>query len=166
MTSEALPLQDNVQEKAKRGNSLFNARNVSFVILAIAILISGYLSYLKVVDVPAVCIKGSNFDCGTVLNSIYSEVANIPIAWLGLATNLIVVGLLLLENRIEFLQDYGKTLIFAVVLFAFIFSMYLIYVQAALIQAFCPWCLTHEALITLLFIVSSWRLWKEMRAEG
>jgi len=39
------------------------------------------------------------------------------------------------------------------VLFAFLFSVYLVYVQAALLNAYCPWCLTHEALITALFIV-------------
>lgn len=138
--------------------SLFSARNLSYVTLFFAILISGYLSYLKLDDTPAVCIQGSAFDCNTVLNSVYSEFAGIPIAWLGLGTNLLVVALLMLENRIGFLRENGVALIFGVVLFAFIYSVYLVYVQAFLIQAYCPWCLTHEALIAALFVFSAWRL--------
>lgn len=134
------------------------ARNISFVVLALAIGISGYLSYLKLDNTPAVCLTGGAFDCGTVLNSSYSELAGIPIAWLGLAVNLIVTALLLLENRVAFLREYGPTLVFGLELFAFLFSVYLVYVQAAIIQAFCPWCLSHEALITILFVLSIVRL--------
>ena len=136
------------------------ARTASFVIVILAILVSGYLSYLKIADQAAVCIEGGAFDCGTVLNSVYSEVGGIPIAWLGLAVNLIVLTLLLLEYRVGFLREYGKTLIFGVVLFAFIYSVYLVYVQAAILRAYCPWCLTHEALITILFALSIWRVAK------
>ena len=136
------------------------ARTASFVIVILAILVSGYLSYLKIADQAAVCIEGGAFDCGTVLNSVYSEVGGIPIAWLGLAVNLIVLALLLLEYRVGFLREYGKTLIFGVVLFAFIYSVYLVYVQAAILRAYCPWCLTHEALITILVALSIWRVAK------
>lgn len=134
------------------------ARLVSFVVLILAIIISGYLSYLKVANVDAACLEGAVFDCGTVLNSFYSEIQGVPIAWLGLAVNLIVITLLALETQIGFLRKYGVALVFGLVLFAFLFSMYLIYVQAFLIQAYCPWCLSHEALITILFFISAWRL--------
>src|SRR5215213_2266629 len=144
-------------EKAKNG-TFFSARNLSFIVLAFAIGISGYLSWLKLSREIAVCIEGSVFDCGTVLNSAYSEIARIPIAWLGLAVNIIVVILLLLEMRFGFFKSYSPALIFGLVLFATLFSIYLIYVQAVLIQAYCPWCLTHEALIFILFGFSTKRL--------
>ena len=152
-------------DTAKQSSGLL-ARNISFVVLALAIGISGYLSYLKLDNTPAVCLVGGAFDCGTVLNSSYSELAGIPIAWLGLAVNLIVTTLLLLENRVEFLREYGVTLVFGLVLFAFLFSVYLVYVQAAIIQAYCPWCLTHEALITILFALSIWRLRAHFAADA
>ncbi|GAB4511115.1 MAG: hypothetical protein OHK0046_08760 [Anaerolineae bacterium] len=138
--------------------TLLSARNLSFVVLVFAIGVSGYLSYLKVSNVQPVCVEGGQFDCGVVLNSAYSELGGIPIAWLGLATNLIVLTLLVLEPRVEFLRYNGVALVFGIVLFAFLFSVYLVYVQAAIIRAFCPWCLTHEALITVLFGLSIWRL--------
>jgi uncharacterized membrane protein len=134
------------------------ARNASFVVLVLAILVSGYLSYLKVANVDAVCVEAAVFDCGTVLNSFYSEINGVPIAWLGLAVNLIATVLLILEPRVAFLQRFGVALIFGLILFAFLFSMYLIYVQAVLIKAYCPWCLSHEGLITILFGLSAWRL--------
>ena len=134
------------------------ARNASFVVLALAIVVSGYLSWLKIANADAVCIEAAAFDCGTVLNSFYSEIRGIPIAWLGLAVNLIATTLLILEPRVDFLRRYGVAIVFGLILFAFLFSVYLVYVQAALIKAYCPWCLSHEALITILFGISAWRL--------
>ncbi|MEQ8673995.1 MAG: vitamin K epoxide reductase family protein [Aggregatilineales bacterium] len=143
-----------------------SARTLSFVVLFFAIFISAYLSYLKIDSgEPAICLNTGSFDCGVVLNSAYSELAGIPIAWLGLATNLIVLSLLILEPRVEMLREFGVTLIFGVVLFAFLFSMYLIYVQAVFIEAYCPWCLTHEALITVLFLLSGYRLWRSLNSD-
>lgn len=155
---------ENQTDQTKQ-RTLFSARNLSLVVLALAIGVSAYLSYLKLVpSQEPTCIVGGLFDCNTVLNSVYSELAGIPIAWLGLATNLIVVALLLLEDRIGFLQQYGTVLVFGVVLFAFVFSVYLVYLQAVVMNAYCPWCLTHEALITVLFGLASWRLWQQYRA--
>jgi len=142
------------------------ARRLSFLVLVVAIGVSGYLSWLKISNEHAVCVQGGRFDCGTVLNSAYSELGGIPIAWLGLATNLIVVGILVAETRVAALRPYGAILSFAVVLFAFLFSVYLVYVQAFLIQAYCIWCLSHEALITILFGISSWRLYKELNPSA
>lgn len=156
-----------LEQTGSTGRFNLSARTLSFVVLVFAIGISAYLSYLKIDNgEPAVCLTSGSFDCGAVLNSAYSELGGIPIAWLGLATNLIVLTLLILEPRVAFLRDLGVTLIFGVVLIAFLFSMYLIYVQAALIEAYCPWCLTHEALITVLFLLSSYRLWKSLSDEA
>ena len=145
--------------------NLITARNMSFVVLIVAILISGYLSYLKFENVQAQCSTTGSFDCGAVLNSIYSEVGGVPIAYLGLITNFVVVALLLAEPRISFFKEYGPVLIFGVVLFAFLFSMYLIYIQAVVILKFCPYCLTHEALITVLFALSGWRFWQWLNRD-
>lgn len=146
------------KQMSKTSNGIFSAYTLSLVTLAAAIFVSGYLSWLKIANQAAVCVAGGRFDCGTVLSSAYSELGGIPIAWLGLATNLIVVGLLLLENRVGFLRENGVALVFGVVLFAFLFSVYLVYLQAAVIRAYCIWCLTHEALIAILFGFSLWRL--------
>lgn len=137
---------------------MFSARNLSIVVLLLSIGVSGYLSYIKLIEVPSICIEGDLFDCETVLSSLYAELAGIPIAWLGLGMNLVLLSLLILEPRIAFLRENGRLIVFALVLFAFLYSVYLVYVQAVLIDAFCPWCLTNEVLITILFGLSIWRL--------
>ncbi|MEO1286380.1 MAG: vitamin K epoxide reductase family protein [Chloroflexota bacterium] len=145
-------------EKAKN-SSLFSARNLSFVVLLFAIGVSGYLSYLKFdTSVQPACSVGEVFDCGTVLNSVYSEIQGVPIAYLGLAVNLIVFALLFLEPRVKFFTQWSVPLAFGILLFAFLFSMYLIYVQAFLITKYCPWCLSHEAFVTIVFLLSLKRL--------
>ena len=152
-------------DKTKNG-ALFSARNLSFVVLFFAILVSGYLSYLKLdTSAHAVCVPGEIFDCGTVLNSVYSEITGIPIAWLGLGVNLVVVSLLLLETRVNFFSQYSVPLVFGLLLFATLFSVYLIYVQAVLITKYCPWCLSHEAMVFIVFGLSSKRLMTWMNSE-
>ncbi len=135
-----------------------SARGLSLLVLVVAIGISGYLSYLKLSNTQAVCMAGATFDCGTVLNSRYSELVGIPIAYLGLACNLIMTAVLLLEPRVSALRTQGRLIVFGISLFTGLFSIFLIYVQAALIRAYCPWCLTHEALMFILFGLSAYRL--------
>lgn len=154
-------------EKPKRRPlGLINFRTISIALLAAAIGVSGYLSYLKLANADAVCVRGGLFDCGTVLNSIYSEVGGIPIAWLGLGLNLVVLALIIAQPFVGFLRESGTFIIFGLLLWAFVFSVWLVYVQAFRIQAFCPWCLTHEALIALLFAVWVRQLWRELRPEA
>lgn len=148
-----------------KATGFLNATILSYIVLAAAIAVSGYLSYLKIASADAVCVSGGRFDCGTVLNSVYSEIAGIPIAWLGLGTNLVILGLLALRNRIGFLREFGVMLIFGVVLFAFIYSVYLVYLQAFVMRAYCQWCLTHEALIAVLFVIWSHQIWQEMTTD-
>jgi uncharacterized membrane protein len=131
-------------------------------LVALGLLVSGYLSYVKLTDVPMVCMGGGVFNCDVVQNSAYSRIFNIPIAWLGFATYLIIGGLLLFQYRTPFLREFGGMLIFGVVLFAFVYSMYLVYIQFVVLQALCQWCLTHEAIMTILFIVTCFRLKNEL----
>ncbi len=140
-------------------------RILSIILVVIGLLISGYLSYSKLTETPTICTEGGGFNCEVVQSSVYSKLAGIPVAYLGLLSYLALGALILLENRVQFLQDYGMTLVFGITLFAFLFSMWLVYVQAVRLEAFCVWCLGHEATMTVLFIVSGLRLRKSMAAQ-
>jgi uncharacterized membrane protein len=130
----------------------------SLILVVIGIAISGYLSYTKLTDTSVVCTESGAVNCEVVQSSSYSKFMGIEVAYLGFATYLLLGALILLQNRIGFLQEYGVTLVFGITLFAFLFSMWLVYVQVALLQALCLWCLAHEITMTLLFIVSGLRL--------
>ncbi|MCS6835011.1 MAG: vitamin K epoxide reductase family protein [Anaerolineae bacterium] len=140
-----------------------NARTLLLVSVVFGLLVSGYLSYVKLVDVPMACVEGGAFDCGKVQNSAYSMMFGIPIAWLGFATYVVLGLLVLLEDRLAFLRENGRLLVFGVALMAFIYSMWLVYVQVALLGALCVWCLLHEANMVVFFVVACWRLYKDLQ---
>ncbi|MFW5709052.1 MAG: vitamin K epoxide reductase family protein [Chloroflexota bacterium] len=133
-------------------------RMISLLLVAIGIGVSGYLSYVKATSVPMACLADSGFNCAAVQNSDYSELMGVPIAYLGLATYIVIGGLILLQDRIPFLRQNGMILTFGIVLFAFLYSVYLVYVQGVILEAWCQWCLMHEVNITVLFVVTSMRL--------
>ncbi len=139
-----------------------NLRRLQLLLILIGLFISGYLSYLKLSSETAVCVEAGPFDCNLVLNSIYSELAGIPIAWLGFAVYLLIGLATLLERRFTLLRNYGSLLIFGLGLFAWLFSMWLVYVQFALLGALCPWCLSHELNFSVLFASIVYRVYREL----
>ncbi len=133
-------------------------RRLQMLMVLVGLVVASYLSYLKLADAPAVCVQGGPFNCDVVLNSQYSELAGIPIAYLGLVVYVVIGLLLALEHRFAFLREYGSLIAFGIGLFAWLFSMWLVYVQFGLLGAACPWCLTHEANFTLLFATLAYRV--------
>ncbi|MCY3977909.1 MAG: vitamin K epoxide reductase family protein [Chloroflexi bacterium] len=141
-------------------------RRAQLLFVLIGLVVAGYLSYLKLEDAPAVCVESGPFNCNVVLNSQYSELAGLPIAYLGFAIYLAIGAILLLENRVAFLRVWGRLVAFGIGLFAWLFSMWLVYVQFALLQALCPWCLSHETNFTLLFALICYRVYHEIFSES
>lgn len=137
------------------------ARRAQLLLVQIGLLVAGYLSCLKIENAPAVCVESGPFNCNVVLNSQYSELAGLPIAYLGFAVYLAIGAILLLENRVGFLRAWGRLITFGIGLFAWLFSMWLVYVQFALLQALCPWCLSHETNFTILFALICYRVYRE-----
>lgn len=138
-------------------------RWLSLLLIVIGIGVSGYLTYVKLTDVAMICVEDGAFNCDVVQNSAYSRLLGIPIAYMGLGTYLVLGGLLLFGDRIPVIRDYNLVLFFAINLFAFLFSMWLVYVQVGILEALCMWCLAHEIIITILFVISSVRLWRHLK---
>jgi len=145
--------------------TLITTKRLQGLSVIFGLIVSGYLSYLKIADAPSVCVKGGAFNCDLVLNSKYSELGGIPIAWLGFAIYLILALLLLIEDRREVFRQYGQLAAFGLALFAWLFSMWLVYVQFVLLAALCPWCLSHEINFTILFGLICLRLYREFSLE-
>ena len=133
-------------------------RRVSLLLVAAGLLISGYLSYVKISDVSVVCVDSGAINCDVVQNSVWSRLAGIDIALLGLLAWLLLGALLVLETRSHFLRSQVPLLVFGLSLFGFLFSLWLIYVQAGILAAYCLWCLGHELVMTLMFLSSAARL--------
>ncbi len=144
-----------------RGHKRITLRGIQYLLVLVGLIIASYLSYLKLAAAPAACVDAGPFDCNVVLNSQYSELAGLPIAYLGLGVYALIGLVMLFERRLSFLEQYGSLLIFGIGLFAWLFSMWLVYVQFFLLEALCPWCLSHEANFTLLFLTIAWRVYRE-----
>lgn len=137
-------------------------RLVSIGLGIIGLLVTIYLVYTHATNTQQVCLEGGGFNCDLVQGSIYSRIGPVPIQYLGLAGYLGILAVLLLESRIPLLTTRGKIIVFAMTLFGFLYSMYLTTIEAFVIHAWCMWCLTNAITMTLLFGVSSARLWRSI----
>lgn len=89
--------------------------------------------------------------CETVLRSQYSEVFGVPVAAFGIVfyfLTLVISIFFANHHRYHwFLSAWG--------LVGFISSLYLLYIQAFVLHAFCQYCLLSALTSTLTFIITS-----------
>jgi uncharacterized membrane protein len=128
------------------------------VVYGILVLIgfadAAYLSMLHFYQTDAGCslITG----CDAVLSSEYAVIAGVPLAYLGILYYLSLIITLMAYYQTElkrFLQG-----LFVLNTTGFIFSLWLVYVQAAILNAFCQYCLISAVISTILFFIVSYSL--------
>jgi uncharacterized membrane protein len=98
--------------------------------------------------------------CDQVLNSAYAAVLGIPVAWFGLAFYLTTAGCALFAL---FGFEQALRLSLVLVSLALGFTVYLFYLQAIVIRAFCDYCLLSAFLVTLIFVL---HLWSRRHSQG
>jgi uncharacterized membrane protein len=125
---------------------------LAIALTVIGLLVSIYMTIYKITSNDSMCI-GSK-DCSVVNASRYSEVYGIPVAVIGVFGYAAILALLLLERKNSFLQQNGSMVFFGFSLTGFLFTLYLIFVEIALIKAYCPFCITSQVAMTLIFILS------------
>jgi uncharacterized membrane protein len=126
---------------------------IALVTLAImGLLVSIYMTIYKITSNDNMCI-GSK-DCSVVNASRYSEIYGIPVAVLGVVGYAAILAILLLERNPGFFNQNGTMLLFGLSLTGFLFTLYLIFIEVALIKAYCPFCITSQTAMTLIFILS------------
>jgi len=97
-----------------------------------------------------VCTAGGS--CEKVQTSVYSELAGVPVALLGLLGYTAILGLLISpENETTRFATMALTLV------GFAFSAYLTYRKLYSIHAICEWCASSAAILTLMAPLSVWR---------
>jgi uncharacterized membrane protein len=101
--------------------------------------IAGYLTWAHYADASVLCIAGGG--CETVQESSYSELAGMPVAVLGLAGYALLLGLVTWDAPEARLA--AATLAFV----GLVFSVYLLTVQAFVIDAFCVWCVANDVVV-------------------
>ena len=125
---------------------------VTVALTIIGLLVSIYMTIYKVTSNDNMCV-GSK-DCSVVNASKYSEVNGIPVAVVGAIGYAALLGILWLERKPGFFKDNGSMIFFGISLIGFFFTVWLIYVEIALLKAYCPFCITSQITMTIIFILS------------
>jgi len=123
----------------------------------IGLVTSIYLTVMKFTNNQGMCLEGLG-DCWSVNNSIYSEFIGIPIALFGVGAYLSIISLLWVETRSVFWENNAPMLLFGVTLAGVIISGYLTYVEVAILEAICPFCVVSALAMVILFLVNTSRL--------
>jgi uncharacterized membrane protein len=122
---------------------------VALVALAGA-AVAGYLTYVHYQPDALICTSGGG--CETVQDSSYAELVGIPVALLGLIAFLAVLVLVAWDSEL------ARTLAAAIALTGVGFAVYLLVLQAFVIDAWCVWCLANDVVIVpLLAVLTVWR---------
>lgn len=118
--------------------------------------IASYLTYARYSGATIACSTGG---CETVQSSSYAELAGIPVAVIGLVGYALILATALAGGEIAALAAAALTI------GGFAFCVYLVYVQLALIDAVCQWCIGSDVVMLLLVLVSALRLRPYLRTR-
>ena len=129
-------------------------RRLRGVVLLLSLAGAGIAAYLTVAHFTHLQVACATGGCETVQTSRYAEVAGMPVAAIGLT------GYLALAWTASSGGGLARAAGFAV-------AMVLLYVQAAVLHAFCQWCLASDAILVVLVPLTLLRAWREAPpAEG
>ncbi len=131
-------------------------RITMIVIATVGLGVASYLTYVHYSGIQPVCSAGGS--CLEVQTSIYSKLAGIPVALIGLIGYVMILGSLLLPESEE--SRFATT---AFTVIGFGFSAYLTYRELFSIHAICEWCASSAVMMTVLTCLAVWRF---LRSEA
>ncbi|MBV9610192.1 MAG: vitamin K epoxide reductase family protein [Acidobacteria bacterium] len=125
-------------------------------LLAVAGLILSSLSLVNHYKKSATeyCDLGENFNCDLVNRSPWSEVAHVPVAAIGMAGYVF----LFVMSRIAASRPQAALLMLIAATAGLAFALYLTYIEAYKLDAWCILCLGSLAAISLIAILSAARV--------
>jgi uncharacterized membrane protein len=125
------------------------ARGALAVLALAGAAVSGYLVWYRYSGGELLCTTGG---CEAVQSSSYAVVAGVPVALLGLVAYT-SIGVTALVPAAE-----ARLAGAALALTGVAFSGYLLFVQLAVIEAVCIWCVANDVILTLAAAVALLRL--------
>lgn len=129
------------------------ARMAIAVLALVGLLVAAYLSMYKLGMLGVIqCQIGG---CEKVQTSQYAYFLGVPVAYYGVAAYIaiLVVAMLGVQPRFE-RERWVALALFGMSAVGVMFSAYLTYLEAAVIHAWCQWCVVSAVLITLIFLLS------------
>src|ERR1700704_995123 len=130
-----------------------SARTLRITLLALTLIglaVASYLTYVHYAGIKPACTAGES--CTKVQTSVWSKLAGVPVALIGLIGYIeILASLLAPEGESSRLATMAFTLV------GFGFSAYLTYRELFSIHAICEWCASSAVIMTILMVLSTWR---------
>ena len=126
------------------------------VLATVGLGVAIYLTYVHFAGIKPACTAGES--CTKVQTSVYSKLAGVPVALMGLIGYIAILGSLLVP---ESETSRFATLMFTIAGFGF--SAYLTYRELFSIHAICEWCASSAGIMTILMLLSIWRF---LRGDG
>lgn len=127
-----------------------NLRRAMIVIAVLGLALTAYLVYVHYSGTPPACTAGTA--CLRVQTSIYSKLAGVPVALIGLLGYIGIFVSLLLKDR-----DEVRLATLAMTVIGVCFSGYLTYRELFTLHTICEECATSAVLMALLFIAAASR---------
>ncbi|HSZ70979.1 MAG TPA: vitamin K epoxide reductase family protein [Solirubrobacteraceae bacterium] len=130
-----------------------SSRALRITMIAIATVglgVASYLTYVHYSGIPPLCSAGGS--CLEVQSSVYSKLAGVPVALMGLIGYIAILASLLIPESEE---SRLATMVFTVAGFGF--SAYLTYRELFSIHAVCEWCASSAVMMTILAGLAIWR---------
>jgi uncharacterized membrane protein len=125
-------------------------RIVMIVLATVGLGVASYLTYVHYSGSPPVCTAGGS--CLKVQTSIYSKLAGVPVALMGLIGYIAILSSLLAPEN-----ETTRFATLAFTLAGFGFSAYLTYRELFSIHAVCEWCASSAVIMTILTLLAIWR---------
>lgn len=125
-------------------------RLVMIVLVVLGLGVASYVTYVHYAGIKPACTAGES--CTKVQTSVYSELAGVPVALMGLIGYTLILASLVVPQ-----SETTRFATLALTLGGFGFSLYLTYREAFSIHAYCEWCLTSAGIMTVLACLSVWQ---------
>lgn len=127
---------------------------MAIAVIALAgVMIAGYMLLYKLGVIQTIaCGTGA---CESVQASPWSDFLGVPVPLWGVVGYGLIFATALIGIQPGRLQDRRiAAILLAASTYAFLFSMYLSWIEAVRIRAWCRWCIASAAVATLLFLLS------------
>jgi uncharacterized membrane protein len=124
---------------------------ITMIVLAtVGLGVASYLTYVHYSGIHPVCTAGGS--CLKVQTSIYSKLAGVPVALMGLIGYVAILASLLVPE-----SENSRFATLAFTIGGFGFSAYLTYRELFSIHAICEWCASSAVIVTILMLLAIWR---------
>ena len=141
--------------------------SIAVLVLLVALVGFADAAYLTIEhfrgSIPPCSVASGIFGCDTVLTSVYSTVAGIPVSLFGAVYYLFVMigAFAYIEGKREKIFRWSLALIFL----GFLATLVLVYIMAFVLNAWCLYCLISVATSTTLFATALF-VFKKYRDTG